>query len=194
MRSLQNLALVAGCLALVNFAAQAQFAAPELQQRLATLERLIESKRLELGVQGASLVVVMDGRVVLLKGFGVKDAVKKLPVTPDTVFQIGSATKAFTGLAMMLSVEEKKLALSDPPRKFVPYFKLQDADADQRITLLDLLTHRSGLQRTDLAWYSGQFTREEVIRIAGQAKPQAKLGEAFLYQNVMFSVAIPGAD
>ena len=174
---------------LVAFPVRAQLASPDLAARLAEIDRLIEAKRVELGVQGAALAVVVDDKVVLLKGYGFKDAARKLRVTPDTVFQIGSTTKAFTGAALMMSVEAKKVSLADHPRKFVPYFKLRDADADKAITVLDLVTHRSGLARTDLAWYSGQFTREEVIRLAGFAKPLAKLGQAFHYQNVMFSVA-----
>ncbi|HEX8187216.1 MAG TPA: serine hydrolase, partial [Pyrinomonadaceae bacterium] len=85
--------------------------------------------------------------------------------------------------------DEGRLSLDDPPRKFLPYFKLQDAEADAKITLRDLLSHSSGLNRTDLAWVSGALDREEVIRVAGQARPTAKLREKFQYQNVMYAAA-----
>jgi CubicO group peptidase (beta-lactamase class C family) len=176
-------------LLIAAFPAQAQPASQNIGAKLAEIDRQIEAKRIELGVQGAALAVVVDDKVALLRGYGFKDAARNLPVTPDTVFQIGSTTKAFTGVALMMSVEGKKVSLADHPRKFVSYFKLKDADADKAITILDLVTHRSGLARTDLAWYSGQFTREEVIRLAGLAKPLAKIGQAFHYQNVMYSVA-----
>lgn len=180
---------LAAILLLIAVPAQAQRTQQDFATRLGEIDRLIEAKRTELGVQGAALAVVVDDKVVLLKGYGFKDAAGKLPVTPNTVFQIGSTTKAFTGVALMMSVEAKTVSLGDHPRKFVAYFKMRDAEADKAITIRDLVTHRSGLSRTDLAWYTGQFTREEVIRIAGFAKQQAKIGQAFLYQNVMFSVA-----
>lgn len=162
---------------------------PDLQARLAAIEKAIEGKRRELGVPGLSLVIVKDDKVICLKGLGVKDFEKKLPVTPDTLFAIGSSSKAFTAMLVAMAADEGKLSFDDAPRKFLPYFKLQDADADARITVRDLLSHSSGLNRTDIAWITGQLTREEVIRVAAQAKPTAKLRERFLYQNVMYAAA-----
>lgn len=161
----------------------------DLQARLAAAEKVIDEKRKELGVPGVSLVVVKDGRVVYLKGLGVRDFERKLPVTPDTLFAIGSASKAFTAMLVLMAADEGKLSLEDPPRKFLPYFKLRDPEADAKITVRDLLSHSSGLNRTDIAWITGALTREEVIRVAAQAKPTAKLREKFQYQNVMYSAA-----
>ena len=161
----------------------------DLATRLAAMEKAIETSRKELGVPGASLVVVKDGKVVYMQGLGLRDVDHKQPVTPDTLFAIGSSTKAFTAMTAMMSVDDGKLSLTDSPKKYLPYFKLQDPDVDAKITISDLLCHRSGLARTDIAWGSGKLTSEEVIRIAGQAKPTAKLGEKFQYQNVMFLAA-----
>jgi CubicO group peptidase (beta-lactamase class C family) len=160
-----------------------------LAQRLASLEKELEAKRQELGVPGLSLVIVKDDEVIFMKGLGYKDVERKLPVTPDTLFAIGSASKAFTGMTAAMSADDGKLSLDDSPKKYLPYFKLQDAEADRKITVRDLLTHSSGLNRTDLGWASGAFTREEVIKIAGEAKPAAKFREKFLYQNVMYAAA-----
>jgi CubicO group peptidase (beta-lactamase class C family) len=88
-----------------------------------------------------------------------------------------------------MSADEGKLSLEDSPRRHLPYFKLQDPDADSRVKIRDLLTHRTGLDGTDIAWYTGGLSREEAIRTAGNAKPTAKLGEKFQYQNVMYSAA-----
>ncbi len=160
-----------------------------LAARLAGMEQILEKNRRELHVSGASLVIVKDGKVVYMKGLGLRDIALKQPVTPDTLFAIGSSTKAFTAMTVMMSVDDGKLALTDSPHKYLPYFTLSDPDADARITISDLLCHRSGLARTDMAWASGKLTAEEVIRLAGQAKPTAKLGEKFQYQNVMVSAA-----
>lgn len=171
-------------------AAPAQSAPPaDWAARVAAVEKVFEEKRKELGIPGASLAVVKDDRVVVLKGSGVRDAAKNLPATPDTLFAIGSCTKAMTAMAAVMSQDDGRLSLDDSPKKFLPYFRLQDPEADAGATLRDLLSHRTGLGGTDLAWYTGALTREEVIRVAGRAKPSAKFREKFQYQNVMYSAA-----
>ncbi|HEX8147626.1 MAG TPA: serine hydrolase [Pyrinomonadaceae bacterium] len=170
--------------------AQAAAAAPaDLAAKLAAIEKAVEERRVANGIPGLSLVIVKDDRVIYMKGFGHRDFEKKVPVTPDTLFAIGSSSKAFTAMLVAMAVDEGKLSLDDPPKKFLPYFKLQDPEADAKITLRDLLSHGSGLNRTDLAWVSGALNREEVIRVAAQAKPTAKLREKFQYQNVMYAAA-----
>jgi CubicO group peptidase (beta-lactamase class C family) len=156
---------------------------------LAAIEKTLDDKRKDLGIPGLSLAIVKDDQIIYLKGLGEKDTEKKLPVTPDTRFAIGSASKAFTAMLAVLAVDEGKLSLDDSPKKFLPYFTLRDPDAAAKITLRDLLSHRSGLNRTDFAMVTGMLNREELIRVAGQAKPTAKLGEKFQYQNIMYAAA-----
>src|SRR5262249_47446517 len=109
--------------------------------------------------------------------------------TPDTQFAIGSATKAFTALTVLMAQDEGKLSLDDSPKKYLPYFHMYDPDTDKNITIRDLLSHSSGLNRTDLAMIPGKLTRPELIEVAAQAKPTAKLREKFQYQNIMFVAA-----
>ncbi|MDQ3063276.1 MAG: beta-lactamase family protein, partial [Acidobacteriota bacterium] len=161
----------------------------DLQKRLTTIEERVEARRKELGIPGMSLVIVKDDQIIFIKGFGYKNFEKQIPVTADTQFAIGSASKAFTALSVLISQDEGKLSLDDNPKKHLSYFKINDAEIDKNITIRDLLSHSSGLNRTDLGWISGKLNREEIIRVAGEAKPQAKLREKFLYQNVMFAAA-----
>jgi CubicO group peptidase (beta-lactamase class C family) len=161
----------------------------DLQTRLAAIEQKVEARRKELGIPGLSLAIVKDGEVIFSKGFGYKDFSKQVPVTQDTQFAIGSATKAFTALSILMSQQEGKLNLDDSPKKYLPYFKINNADTDARITIRDLLSHSSGLNRTDLAMITGKLTREELIKVAGEAKPTAGLREKFQYQNIMFAAA-----
>lgn len=156
---------------------------------LQKIEEKTEARRKELGIPGMSLVIVKDDQIIYMKGLGYKDFEKKVPVTPDTLFAIGSATKAFTALSVLMSQDEAKLSLDDSPKKILPYFRINDPETDKAITIRDLMDHSSGLNRTDLGWVSGKLTREEVIRAAGEAKPTAKLHEKFQYQNVMFAAA-----
>ena len=156
---------------------------------LAAIEKALDDRRKELGIPGIALAIVKDDQVIYLKGLGVKDFENKTPVTPDTRFAIGSASKAFTGLLAVLAADDGKLSLEDSPKKFLPYFTLRDPDAAAKITIRDLLAHRSGLNRTDLAMITGVLSREELIQVAAQAKPTAKLGEKFQYQNIMYTAA-----
>src|SRR6185369_14454696 len=153
---------------------------------LAAIEEKVEARRKELGIPGMSLVIVKDGEVIYMKGLGYKDFENKVAVTPDTEFAIGSATKAFTALTVLMAQDEGKLSLDDSPKKYLSYFHMYDPDTDKNITIRDLLSHSSGLNRTDLAMVTGKLTRAELIEVAAQAKPTAKLREKFQYQNLMF--------
>lgn len=163
--------------------------APEYSAQLAKIEEKFEKRRAELGIPGVGVVIVKDDQIIYLKGLGYKDFEKKIPVTPDTQFAIGSATKAFTALSVLMSQEDGKLNLDDNPKKYLSYFKINDPETDAKITVRDLLSHSSGLNRTDIAMVSGKLNREELIKVAGEAKPIAKLREKFGYQNVMFAAA-----
>ena len=163
--------------------------APDQAAALAAIERETDERRNKLGIPGMSLVIVKDGKVIFSKGLGYKDFEKKVAVTPDTQFAIGSATKAFTALSVLMSIDEGKLTLDDSPKKYLPYFKMQAPETDKNITVRDLMDHSSGLNRTDLAMITGKLNRAELIQAVGQAKPMAKLREKFFYQNIMFTAA-----
>ncbi len=156
---------------------------------LSDIEAFVEKRRGELGIPGMSLVIVKDNQVIYMKALGYKDFEKKIAVTPDTQFAIGSATKAFTALSVLMTADEGKLSLDDSPKKLLPYFKMYDAETDKNITIRDLMCHTSGLNRTDLAMITGKLNRAELIQVAAQAKPTAKLREKFQYQNIMFAAA-----
>jgi len=85
-----------------------------------------------------------------------------------------------------MAQDEGKLTLDDSPKKYLSYFHMYDPETDKNITIRDLLSHSSGLNRTDLAMVTGKLTRAELIEVAAQAKPTAKLREKFQYQNLMF--------
>lgn len=161
----------------------------DLARQLQTIEEKVEARRKELGIPGMSLAIVSDDRIIYAKGLGYKDFEKQVPVTGDTQFAIGSATKAFTALSVLMTQDEGKLSLDDSPKKYLPYFKMKDAETDARITVRDLLSHSSGLNRTDLAMITGKLNRAELIQVAGEAKPTARLREKFQYQNIMFTAA-----
>ncbi len=165
------------------------YSAADLKARLSSIEEKAEKRRKELGIPGMSLAIVKDNKVIYSKGLGVKNFEQKIAMTADTQMPIGSATKAFTGLSVLISEDEGKLSLDDSPKKYLPYFKINNPDTDKKIQIRDLMSHSSGLNRTDLAMVTGKLNRVELITVAGEAKPMAGLREKFFYQNLMFVAA-----
>ncbi|MEQ1765310.1 MAG: serine hydrolase domain-containing protein, partial [Pyrinomonadaceae bacterium] len=164
-------------------------AAIDFSGGLAAIEAKVEARRKDLGIPGMSLAIVKDGKVIYAKGLGYKDFENKVAATADTQFAIGSSTKAFTALSVLMTADESKLSLDASPKTVLPYFKMADPDTDKNMTIRDLLTHSSGLNRTDLAMITGKLSRQELIRVAGEAKPIGKLHEKFGYQNLMYATA-----
>ncbi|MGD9560696.1 MAG: serine hydrolase domain-containing protein [Pyrinomonadaceae bacterium] len=164
-------------------------AASNYSAALTAIENKVEARRKELGIPGMSLAIVKDDQVIFAKGLGFKDFENKVPATADTQFAIGSSTKAFTALTVLMTADEGKVSLDASPKTVLPYFKMYDPETDKNMTIRDLLTHSSGLNRTDIAMITGKLTRAELIRVAGEAKPIAKLHEKFGYQNLMYAAA-----
>ena len=100
---------------------------------------------------GAAVIVVQDGKTVLRAGYGFANVELGVPVRPDMVFRVGSATKQFTSACILKLVEQGKLRLDDPISKYFPDYPA----AGRTVTLEQLLTHTSGIRSaTDMpAWY-----------------------------------------
>jgi len=164
---------------------------PELQQKLDLLVEQLEQQRQTLHVPGMAIAVVMDDEVVLTRGFGIADVDKETPVTPETIFAIGSTTKAFTSTLVGMLVDEGKMEWDDPVTKYLPYFQMnaESSEGSAELTLRDVLSHRTGFTRMGLLFASGQIPREEVLLDATRAEPYVPLREKFYYSNVMFMSA-----
>src|SRR4051794_17522198 len=116
-------------------------------------------------VPGLELAAVRDGAVVHAGGIGLRDAATGAPATGRTLFHHGSCGKAVTALLAALVAEEGLLALDAPVRRYVPELRLSDPVVADRVTTRDLLSHRSGIGRHDLAWiFNPTWSREELIR------------------------------
>jgi CubicO group peptidase (beta-lactamase class C family) len=141
-------------------------------------------------VPGLAIAVVKDGQVIYAKGFGKRDVAKDLPVTPHTLFAIGSCTKAFTTFVMGTLVEEGKLEWDTPMRTYLPGLRMSDPIATESITPRDLVTHRSGLPRHDMVWYSNaRFSAKDLIPRLAHLDFTEPLRSKFQYNNLMFVVA-----
>lgn len=138
---------------------------------------------------GMAVGIVRDGRVVLAEGFGLRNQAQDLPVTPHTLFAIGSATKAFTATSVGILASDNLLDWDKPVRTYLPSFALADSFATERMTPRDLLTHRSGLPRHDFMWYNSPATRQELFDRLRFLEPSKDFRTAFQYQNLMYMTA-----
>lgn len=140
-------------------------------------------------VPGLAIAIVKDDRVVFAKGYGVRELGGTAAVNEQTLFAIGSSSKAFTAATVAMLVDEGKIKWDDPVTKYLPSFQLFDPYSTRELTVRDLLTHRSGLERGDLIWYASPYDRNEVLRRVRFLKPSWSVRSRFGYQNIMFLAA-----
>jgi CubicO group peptidase (beta-lactamase class C family) len=156
---------------------------------LGDIDAFIHAAMKDWMMPGAAVAVVQDGKVIHSKGYGFRDVKKQLPVTPETLFAIGSITKSFTVLTLGILADEGKLDWDKPVREYLPGFKLYDPVTTERLTPRDMVTHRSGLPRHDLLWYNSTFTRKEMIERLRYLEPTKDLRTTYQYNNLMFMTA-----
>lgn len=140
-------------------------------------------------VPGLAIAVVKDGQIVFAKGYGVREVGKPAPVDTQTLFAIGSTTKAMTSASIGMLVDEGKVRWDAPVTTYLPGFQLADPYVTREITVRDLLTHRAGLANGDVLWYQSDNSAEEVVRRARFIRSAYSLRSSFIYQNVMYAVA-----
>ena len=111
--------------------------------RFEKIAALVQAQMALHSVPGVAIGILDEGRVTT-RAFGVTNVDHPLAVTDDTLFQIGSISKTFTGTAIMRLVEQGKVELTAPLRRYLPEFRVKDADASARATVQDTLTHMGG--------------------------------------------------
>ncbi len=183
MRSLLGWSLVTALFVLVASGARAEVTARN------DLDALVESVLGEWKVPGLAFAVVKDGEVVHMKGYGVRDRVVGLPVTPRTLFAIGSITKSFTASGLGVLVDREKLGWDAPVGDLLPGFRLKDGLASERPTPVDLLSHRTGLPRHGRLWYGSGISRREFLERLQFLEPSKESRASWRYNNLMYLVA-----
>lgn len=140
-------------------------------------------------VPGLAVSAIRDGRVVLHKTYGLRDVIDRIPVTPETLFAVGSIAKSFTVAGLAMLKNEGRLDLDAPARNYLPGLRLRRVAGARAVTIRDMLTHRTGLPRHDALWYFNAYSRGELIRRLGFLPPFGPPGEEFQYSNLMVMVA-----
>jgi CubicO group peptidase (beta-lactamase class C family) len=109
------------------------------------IDRFIEQRMKEAPIAGLAAAVIVDRKVVWMKGYGFADKARAVPFTPDTVINIASISKTFTGAALMHAVQDGKLSLDEDINRYLPFKVVNPHTPNDTITLRHLATHTSGI-------------------------------------------------
>jgi CubicO group peptidase (beta-lactamase class C family) len=140
-------------------------------------------------IPGVAVAVVQGGQTVHARGFGTDG--RGHSITPDTPFWIGSLTKSFTALSVMQLVESGKVDLDAPIQRYVPYFRVADAEASGRITVRHLLNQTSGFSRADgirMVFEGKDQGLQDAVAEMASLNLNRPVGESYQYSNLNFVV------
>jgi CubicO group peptidase (beta-lactamase class C family) len=153
------------------------------------LEASIERAVADWPVVGLGCGVIANGTTLFARGFGLRRMKGSEAVDDRTLFAIGSVSKSFTGTAIAMLVDEGKISWDSRVIDHLPNFRLFDSWVTREMTVRDLLTHRSGLERGDFMWYKSGYDPNEVMRRVAYLEPSWSFRTTFGYQNIMYLAA-----
>lgn len=167
--------------------AQKKNRTPSQTDRFAGLDTAFEQVLKDQLAAGFAVAVVEKNKIVYAKGFGFRDYEKKLPVTANTLFAIGSCTKAFTSALLGILQKDKKIDFDEPAVKYLPTLKFYNEDMDKHISIRDMMSHRTGLPRHDYSWYLFKTnSRDSLLQRIRYQQPSFGIRERWQYNNFMF--------
>ena len=175
--------------ALISFVsvAQVQKKAALSPKQLATIDSLMNKVLTDQHIAGFAVAVVKGDEVIYSKGFGYRDVANKKPVTPNTLFAIGSSSKAFTTSLIGLLQNEGKLAFDGKAIDYLPSLRFYNQEMNNQITVRDLMAHRTGLSRYDFSWLLfNTANRDSIIHRVRFMEPTAPVRQKWLYNNFMY--------
>ena len=165
-------------------------ALPSAEVALRGFDELVNEAIRAAKIPGVAISVVKDGKVVLSKGYGVRDPRTNAPMTDDTMFPTYSVTKAITSFSAGLLVDEGKFAFDTPLKTYIPEFRMHDPVATTELSMRDFLSHRSGFPDHWFVRYGNKsLTREELFRRLPHLPLSAPIRTRFQYSNFGFAVA-----
>jgi CubicO group peptidase (beta-lactamase class C family) len=156
-----------------------------------SLNSYIEAGLKDWQLPGLAIVIVKDGKVVVAKGYGVKNINTKEPVDANTLFFIASNTKLFTGTALAQLAFRGKLNLDDKISKYYPGYQLFDKNASDMVSIKDMLTHRIGTKtfQGDFTFWNSILSRSDIMNRMKLLKPINPFRQDYGYCNSCFLTA-----
>lgn len=149
------------------------------------MQRILKDRK----AAGFAVAVVKKDKIIFAKGYGYRDYEKQLPVTPQTLFAIGSCTKAFTSSLMGLLNKENRLEYDHAATEYLPTLRFFNNELNNGVTIRDLMCHRTGLPRHDFSWYLfNSNSRDSLLQRIRYQEPTALLRQTWQYNNFMFLV------
>ena len=164
---------------------------PDARQ-LAAFDAVVASVQRQFDVPGVAVAIVHDGKVVLERGYGVREMGKPAKVDAHTMFAIASNTKAFTAAALNMLQDDGKLKTTDAVIDHLPWFRMSDPAVTRQMQVRDLLSHRSGLSLGAgdlLYWPTTTYTTREVAERLKDVPLTGGFREKYAYDNILFGVA-----
>ncbi len=183
MRYIFTLLLLTG----FHFQSSAQVQNKPGDTTLQGIDTLLNQVLKDQNIAGFSVAVIRGDQIIYSKGFGYRDLKNKKPVTPNTLFAVGSSTKAFTAGVLGILQKEGKLSLDGNATSYLPQLRFMNDNMNNQITVRDLITHRTGLSRYDLSWYFfNTSNRDSIIKRVRYMEPSAGLRAKWQYNNFMY--------
>lgn len=157
------------------------------QQLLQDFEKYVQKAMKEWTIPGMAVGVVQGDKVVYTKGFGVKTLGSLDPVTPETIFQIGSVTKSFTAALTAMLVDEEKCKWNDKVTDYLPEFMLYDPWVTRQFQITDLMSQRSGLpSHAGDSLYLLGYDRAYIKHALRYIEPASSFRSQYSYVNTLF--------
>lgn len=161
----------------------------QTDKRLKGVEKELNALLKSTKAPGFAVAVVENDKIIYAQGFGYRDYENKLPADANTLFAIGSSTKAFTCAVLGLLKNEGKLDFTDSPLKYVPELKFYNNGLNNDIIIEDLMCHRTGIPRHDYSWYLfPTHDRDSLVRRIQYQEPFTGLRQQWYYNNFMFTL------
>lgn len=176
---------------LLTFICTAFIAFSQYQKQVDYLDSYFEKAVKDYQLPSLSIGIVKDNKVIFQKSYGLLKVGEGKLANEHSIYAIASLSKAFTTASLGMLVDEGKLKWTDRVVDHLPYFELHDKDVSNRMTILDLCSHRSGLATFDgdLLWYATSYSREEIVRRIRHLPLKQEFRSEFGYQNIMYITA-----
>jgi CubicO group peptidase (beta-lactamase class C family) len=188
MRTIQLISL-AGLLSLTPLLSGAQLSFGTMSED--SLDSYIQRGMKQWEIPGLAIAIVKDGKVILSKGYGIRENGKAGNVDENTLFIIASNSKLFTGTALAKAEYDRKLSLNDKVTRYIPWFKMYDSNVTRMATIRDMLSHRLGLKtfQGDFTFWDSNLPKDSIIWKLRYLKPSGQYRQDYGYFNSGFLIA-----
>ncbi|MEQ8303039.1 MAG: serine hydrolase [Cyclobacteriaceae bacterium] len=162
---------------------------PAFKKQLPKVDAYMKQLMSDWQVAGSAVSIVHKDKVIFSNAYGYRDVENKVPATTKTLFGIASNTKLFTAMTAAMLHADKKLDLDEPVRTYIPELKFATSELNEKLTLRDMLSHRSGVPRWDGVWSGSGYSLQEVLDRLPHMTPTLGFREGYLYNNNMYATA-----